>query len=378
MKVTVQDSEVLSSLPPLDVVGYLRASGWIETEKLQDKGSVWALRRDGDVEIIVPARRDLRDFILRMADVIRTLSEVEARSQLEILHELTTAGADVVRVRATTVDPSGAIPIGDGVALVEHARDMILAAACAAIEPRPAYHTRKPDKATEYLRRVRMGQTERGSFVLTILSPVGPTIGQPHQLSLLSEPEDSYERAVMITLVNSVKAVTDAVQTAVARADFSPFQEAVARGVSANLCEALAGLSRAVGDFEVGVSWSRLLPASIENARVSFSADSAPVMEDAARNFRAREPIEDQTVTGFVVHLHRTPQQEEGRVTLRVLVDGKPRNIVARLAQPDYSIAVRAHDDKLPITCQGDVVREGHEWLLRNPRALAIVPVEGT
>ena len=62
---------------------------------------------------------------------------------------------------------------------MERARDLVLAAACAAITKRAYFATRKPTKATDYLSRVRMGQTERGSYVLTIRSDGMPLHERP-------------------------------------------------------------------------------------------------------------------------------------------------------------------------------------------------------
>jgi hypothetical protein len=96
------------------------------------------------------------------------------------------------------------------VAFVERSRDMVLAAACAAITKRPYFATRKPTRATEYLSRVRMGQTERGSYVLTILSPVAPELVAECQLPLDLEMPEPYERQVTRTLAEALAAMAQA------------------------------------------------------------------------------------------------------------------------------------------------------------------------
>jgi hypothetical protein len=97
---------------------------------------------------------------------------VERRSESEILQDLVTTSSDLIRVRAPSREAeSGSLPIEEAVAFVERSPDLVLAAACAAITKRAHFASRKPTKAMEYLSRERMGQTERGSDVLTILSP---------------------------------------------------------------------------------------------------------------------------------------------------------------------------------------------------------------
>ena len=66
---------------------------------------------------------------------------------------------------------------------------MVLAAACSLREPRPVYGARNDREANEFMRRVRLGQTEVGSFVVTILSPVVPP---EVQLTLLGTQTDHY------------------------------------------------------------------------------------------------------------------------------------------------------------------------------------------
>ena len=51
-------------------------------------------------------------------------------------------------------------------------RELLLAAACAAVTYKQHYTGRKPDKALHFINNVRFGQTEQGSFVLQLLSPV--------------------------------------------------------------------------------------------------------------------------------------------------------------------------------------------------------------
>jgi hypothetical protein len=50
----------------------------------------------------------------------------------------------------------------------------MLAAACSALEPRPLFAPRKPELAMSYINRARFGLARRGSYIMTIISPVLP------------------------------------------------------------------------------------------------------------------------------------------------------------------------------------------------------------
>lgn len=171
MKATVRDLDVLNAIQPLQAATYLRANGWHQQSQIADKASVWIQMTDSgeEFEILLPLKPESRDFPLLMSQVLETLEIAEQRSQLEILTTLTTSSADVIRVRVNHPDATdGSIPIDDCVLLLQSVRDMMLSAACSALEPKAYFPNPKPDRATKYLSRVSLGQTERGSYILTV------------------------------------------------------------------------------------------------------------------------------------------------------------------------------------------------------------------
>ena len=63
-----------------------------------------------------------------MSEVLGTLAEVERRSQLDVLRDIQTTTADLVRVRAPSRDAeNGTLPLDQAVAFVECSRDLLLA-----------------------------------------------------------------------------------------------------------------------------------------------------------------------------------------------------------------------------------------------------------
>ncbi len=176
MKVTVRDIEILRAVQPTQVLAYLRARGWREDRRIGEKGVYWTSHAQS-AELLVPLEPSLKDFTLRMGDVVETLAAIEQRSALELLRDLSTTSADAVRIRVNPVSvPGGTIPLELGVSLVRRTWDLLAASASAAVRPRAAFQSRRSTQASDYLRRVLLGQTESGSFALTVLSPVPPEI----------------------------------------------------------------------------------------------------------------------------------------------------------------------------------------------------------
>jgi hypothetical protein len=289
MNVKITDAAALSALRPLEVVSYLRSNGWTKAGEKPANWSRW-LRTDDDgeeFEVTVPLNSEFRDFAARMGDVLQVLSVFEGRSQLQILRDLLVIGADVVRFRLADPELTDAsLPLDDGANFIQKDKDLMLAAACAAVSPRVYYPSRKPAQAIDYVRRARLGQTEPGSFIVTIISPVPPSLTGPSgQLIALEEP---YERQVTRVLAVALNSVRQAAEDAATSGQVDRFVQAVSRGVSANLCDALVGMgSSGEGNRAVDIqfSWSRnrpLAPQAEMPGRILLSPDVFPIIRQAA------------------------------------------------------------------------------------------------
>jgi hypothetical protein len=380
VKVAVRDAAVLGALHPLDVAAYLRSTAWRPVDRIGDKGTVWtrAAPSGEELEILLPLRADLRDFTARMADVLTTLGAAEDRSQLDILRDITCSSADVVRLElhgSSVIDQS--LPLPQGVLAFARGHDLMLAAACAAVEPRAVYATRKPAQAVEYVSRLRLGQTEPGSYVVSILSPVAPSLDQAG--SARGPLEEPFERRVTTTLARATAAALHAAELAGSTGEIQPFLDATRLGVSANLCDALAGLVLESGaeSLAVRLQWSpsRAAPADVPS-RVLFARDTAGVVREASRIFRETTPREEFELHGMVVALQRDEGAGSGTVTIAALVDGALRKVRVALGPEAYGTAIRAHQEEQRVRCLGRLTKEGRSLVLADARALEVAAGE--
>jgi hypothetical protein len=380
VRVTIRDAAVLGALRPLDVAAYLRSTGWKPVERIGDKGAVWtrAAEPRQDLEILLPLRHELRDFTARMGDVLATLAAAEDRSQLDILRDITCASADLVRLELqgpAVVDHT--LPLPEGAIAFAKAYDLMLAAACAAVEPRSVYATRKPAQAIEYVGRLRLGQTEPGSYVVSILSPVAPSLDQAGGAG--ADLPDPFERRVTTTLARATAAARSAAEIAASTGELQPFVDATPLGVSANLCDAIAGLVTDSGaeSLAVRLRWSPTRAAPPETpTRVLFTRDTVHVVREASRIFRETSPREEFELQGMVVALQRDEGAASGVVTIAALVDGALRKVRVALAAEAYALAIRAHQEECRLRCLGKLVKEGRSLVLREPHRIELDPGE--
>ncbi len=242
MKPDIRDAASIQSLRPLEVAAYLRAKGWDPIPATPGM-SIWQRRLgDEEFELVVPLESSVRDYALRMGEVLRTLAAVENRSQTDIYADLLTTFADVVRIRIDDPEAKdGTLSIEGHAQIAQKVRDLLLAAACSAIEHRAVWHTRKPAQALDRVRRLRIGQSERGSYVITVISAVSPALQMPSP-DRLFEAALPFERQVIQTLATTLAKLDTATEQAALSGQFESFELAVRDGVSANLCDAVAGL----------------------------------------------------------------------------------------------------------------------------------------
>jgi hypothetical protein len=372
-------SEIAKGFKPLEAAAYLRLHGWTQRELIPDTCAVWT-KTDGDrgdFEILLPLSTTFADLTRRVADLLDTLQANERRPLAEIVEDLATPHCDIIRARlAPEAEGSGTLPLEDGAGVFARMRDLLLAAACAAISPRRVYAKRKPDRAMAYLREARFGHTARGSYVITVLSPVTPSLAMSGQPTLLPEfAEEPYPRRVVRTLAQALTAAKEGVQSAAVSGSLDVFQAAVGMGVSANLCEALLGMSggAAAHGVEFSFSWAPSSRApDCARAPQRFSADAMPYLEQVSRFFRQTSELEEVEVFG-IVHKLEHIGTDAGRVTIFGTADSERRNVTTELAGEFHKLAIRSYEERLTIACVGELSKEGASYRLKNARDFRIV-----
>ena len=357
------------------VHAYLGANGWNREESLGgDTADIYVLAEDEREAAIVPASEHYGDYGTRIYQIAEQVGRVEGRQMLAVLMDLALAESDLVRVRLPNADDDNAVSLADGAAALDEAKGLLLAAACSADRPQRMYRAGRNRRAVDYLRKVRLGQTEPGSFVINILSPVPPSL----QNTLFSE--EPFERRVARKLVSGLQAsrrATDRVNRGAA--GIGDFEERVDDGVSANLCRSVARLTEVGGGLEVAVSWAMTRPDASEapeRVAVRFRPPDAPVLDEAARVLAHRQERTDEEIQGYVSRLARDQTDPQGTATIKAFVDGRLTSVKAVFDPTDYSEITRAHDDRLSVSLEGDLRREGQRWRLRNPRQVTILREE--
>ncbi|MDM8551414.1 hypothetical protein QUF72_15115 [Desulfobacterales bacterium HSG2] len=382
MKVDILENRIFDTLNPKELERYLSNNRWKELKRVPGEVSIWDnnSERGKKFRIWLPLDNNLGDFAVSMKKVVRTLSLSENRSQLEILEDFNTITiGDVIRVKSEDIfnRTDSTLQLDDGIRLIQKAGDMLSAAACAAVETKTVFPSRKPGKVSEFMKNIRLGQTERDGYVVKLISPI---VSQSEQLNFPDFPSESpFGRLATEKLMQSLSSLRDVALNTRKRGRFyfEPFQEIVSEGVSANLCDAVTDADdksryRPLG---VSVSWSYIPLRKKVCDRVDFPTDIMPYIGKAARLFREKNP-EEFFLEGYVTRLHREEKHGNGIITVVCIADGKKRRVRIKLNKNDYNEAVEAHRNGFEIRCRGELIKEGNSFRLDNPFNFKVIQDE--
>jgi hypothetical protein len=379
MTATNTDAAAIEAISPVDLSAYLRANGWRSGEELAGGlAKAWLKTIDGgEIDVIVPLDRSLRDFRRRIVETLGSLEQIEKRSVLQILADIQQVAADVIRWRWIQNNAEdGTMPLDQGQQLIAQVRGQLLAAACSTVERRQFFASRKPPKAMDYLHRARLGQSERGSYVVAVQCPISPVLpfdGLPDA--------DPFERRVTLTLANALQSLITASSHAMSN-DKLDRARLADDGISANLCEsvsAMLGQENIRRSVEVRFSYAAARPASPTAIRIArFSSDLAPIISEIGNELRETATREDFELVGFVTDLSRGPDQDFGAAVIQGLVDDEFRRVELDAAAEDYEgVLTVAHGDRKTVRCEGELVKvKGRSFRLLNARGFRILRAE--
>lgn len=366
-----------ASVPvPGEIAAYLLQQGWT----LQRSDARWAeYARQIETETVVlevPQQAGARDYARTVTFLIEDIARLESRPPAAVLRDFKASSVDVVRLGIeSAMTRDGRIPVEAGRRVYAAARDLVLSAACSVIDPRSAFAKRKPEDAMSLLQRARFGQTELGSFVLTIECDIPPRL-QPPLFAEDGDPDAPLERRTSIRLAHALEGTEAASRESAASGHIEPFRRRARVGVSANLCEAMAEMIEATAAEAIRASFSFALrrPLATHVPRsVVFTSDLSPLLREAATRLREEATYLATELVGTVVKLDSAEPAHGGEIVVLAAVDGKRRHIRVALEATQYRMAINAHLAATQVRVVGDLVHEGRSWVFRNLRDFAAV-----
>lgn len=398
------ESRAEIGITPSAVAAYLGSTGWslVQDDETRQNWVSEDSPRAGTVLLLPkdPSFEDYDDVFLR---ALRRLERLNDWDTQELYTRILSARSDVLYIRAEQYTTDGTIPIREAQQLLAGAVEMVTAAARWTLDPRGAYGGRMPDAVKGFVDDdLRMGHTQHGSFVITVVTRLDPPVGDSgikrtvpgesdHAKTPTKVPTASevalrghaavtdgtlapFPRQVMTSLVlglaQAQRLTNDARSTPLSGWTMD-VEEAVSQGVTAQLCQALGDMAEQPGvqGLDLSFNWAHAEPSPPPAVdQFSFDRPAVPILRNMRERLATKPPQPRVAhITGYVTRLERGADAEEGTVTVvGHLENGQERQVRVPLTGTAYAEAVQAHESRRLVEAVGEMVREGRVYFLRN------------
>ncbi|WDE08809.1 hypothetical protein SG34_033490 [Thalassomonas viridans] len=363
-----------ANVQPKNLKSYLLSKGWVAEGEVLGQATIWHRPEENyyDFEVIQPKSADVNGYVQRVVDAVIEIASFEERDALKVLKDINNFFSDSVKIRVVHSDvEEGTIPIEDGVLLIEKSRDLLAATTLSTFCKKAYFTGQRNAEAQSFIKQLRLGQTEVGSFIVNLIAPIPEIVN-----SQLDQDEMSVTRAVTNNLSRSLVALGNGLESYEKSESVFEFESIIQNGVSANLCDALVGLS--------GFSKSRAFTISICRAGIeadtqelptqfSFFPQQVPTLELASAFYKGNYVIKSYEAFGVVSKMTHLPDDDFGEITVRSSIRGVEKNVSVQLPLENYWQAVHAHESSEVVSCKGSLSVTAKSAKLIEPYEFKIV-----
>jgi hypothetical protein len=371
--------KTIQSLKFTALQAYLRNTGWVRIVVPKPSIALFQKTVDNDFyEVLLPLSKHFADYTERILEVVEGIAASEQRAVHQILTDLSLPPSDLVRFRVINPETwSGTISFLDGFRLLESAKKALFTTACDILQPEK-YHKRLGLKgAQQFIEQCRLGQTEKGSFVASVLCPfVNQTLDeQAMQLSFFDDPIDfknSFTRQVTVRLMQALAQVKTAIDNGEENRIIDLEGDKI---ISANFLESIVELNwwHEQNEVEIGMSWSQFAPESaLIPRKIRLSNDYIPVFEKMIHKIKPKEVGLDDIFIGRISQVKADPDpntRTDGEIILNYFLGEEEKVSKARviLEKEAYRTACEAHQTGQTVRIKGKLLTIGRSKMIENP-----------
>lgn len=335
--------------------------------------------KDGDKpsEIIIPLNRNFIDYKNSIKNVLEKIAVYENRNIEYVINDLIIPPADIIRFRVVNEETeNGLISFQDGFNLLENAKKSLYATACDIVSP-SIYHKKLYSKsANQFIDSCYLGQTERGSFIASIVCPFINSSREdaPIQLSLFSE-EEVLETSLTRTITRKFIKSLNEVKSNIEIGNYDFLEELVNTDkISVNFLESIVELGE-YGDKEqidISISWTNHIE-KIHNlpAEVTFTKDYIQPLEYIIDKYLPKDEGIIGSFVGKISEAKTNPdidKRNSGEITFNFINDlNKAIKAKVNLNPEQFSEALKALDNGSNVKIGGELISEGKSKFINNP-----------
>ncbi len=351
---------------------YLHAQGWQHVPIASKLLHQWVSRADKPVSVQVPQDPTLSDFSWLIGRALERVAAAQGCDLSHLIESIRHATWDLVKVQLSGTND---LPLIASMAALNSLPKLLQASAQAVQTKRAHYRGSLSREIEAYMSSLRLAQTEVGSYILRVYSPLGELDEEAPMLPGIAPLVLPFGRRVTSQLIANLQATQEAARSR----DEEALREAVAQGVSANLLDALVAFGEvsAVDEgFAIELDWASALNPPMLPRRVTFETRWLPAMRRAADMLRHHVAGPQQlSLSGFVQHLSEvrpgdTPRQ--GKIKMSVLLHGAMRLVEVELHAESYNLAATAHANSSLLCVSGILEKRQDRWAFTQVDAVGI------
>lgn len=356
--------DTLNSIKPNYLKNYILGHGWKREAELGDKFFIYR-HIEQNRQLLIPKDVEFDDYHRRVSEALELIALVEARAITSVINDVFSPEGDIIRFRLAGQDyEGGTAPLTEGLNLISGSRKSLYVSALQVKAPKKYYKRLKNSDAEEFLNSCRLGQTERGSFISTLVCPIGLHIhehkGLQEQGTNKPEAPSTFTRKVTANLMQALGLIKKSIDDD----DISPIQDASNLIISSNFCDAISEMrptsQNAALEISVKFSTRDLIPQV--SSTVSFRGDYFSQIEQIGKELRPEFEAERQTIFGKIDVCQGHPNDEgkmEGDVILTFIDEDVQTRAKVNLKAEHYEVAVRAHGENRYVKLIGEYMA-GH------------------
>ena len=350
--------QLAGEAPLVNFETYLGSIGFKFEEPFGDRGAVYVSERGQHV--LLPTTREIPDYSMRVTTLIEQLSRFLEVEREKLAKMISGIGFDALKIKTGIGASSFSVDLDEAIDTLHNGYSLVDYSAVQATSKNPvAYiHGRRSNRVRKYLDSVRMGQTEPGSFVLTLLLPTTAS----SELVVEDGSAISLGERVSETLVSGLNYSHQILREG---------SEPSAR-ITANFAAALAEIVKVSPQVEIGVErrskniFDPLAFSRNDEDQLRFIADRlAPNVETRHRS-----------ITGTVVNLTESRAQKQGYFIVEVKIGDELKNVKVPFGHSVRKVVIEAFDRKADVSIQlrGDLVRSASgRYSVKNPVDFEII-----
>lgn len=339
-----------TQLPLNDVIKYLADNGWYKSSEIRDTFQIWHSHEFPESEVTLPLSKDHKRYDALLLDTIEELSAYLEVSHEALIKKISPLDFDAIMVRAIADDvQNGSIPFDDGIKLLSSSYQLLKNCS------RKIQKFKNKNKHLgNYCNHIGMGQTQIGSYVVAIHSPLY-RVNSEEEPNLF-DSNSSLGRMINILFYSKLAKVSSVFAR---ESDVEVItQKLLELGIDKKDCDALIDIFgfKAHRDIVIKVNWSskEFIEEKYQSPISFYSKDSQKIVE--YREFlKAKKTEKSIQLSGEVADLHRGYDDDLGRAKLRTKYQDREVSVSFTVSEDLYPIIAHAHVAKKVVILTGEL-----------------------